>query len=238
MELTVIAHQLRSSENLGAIARLMANFGFSRLILSDPVTHDFRGAETLAIGGEAVLAKMAIARSLDEALTGVVFAIGTTSREQLKRANPLTPEEGVARLIEHSARGPVALVLGGEKRGLDDDELAHCQEVIVIPTPGPQPSMNVSQAAAVLLYLCARPVHPESSRGKPAEGAKLGTVMALEEKMQAALLQCGFLNPQSPQHVLRELSRALVRGQLSQREAEIWLSAFEHVRRVTASGGQ
>ncbi|MBS1153727.1 MAG: tRNA:Cm32/Um32 methyltransferase, partial [Myxococcaceae bacterium] len=39
MELTVIAHQLRSAENLGAIARLMANFGFSRLILSDPVTH-------------------------------------------------------------------------------------------------------------------------------------------------------------------------------------------------------
>jgi tRNA/rRNA methyltransferase len=237
MELTVIAHQLRSSENLGAIARLMANFGFSRLILSDPVTHDFRGAETLAVGAEGVLAKMAIAQSLDEALTGVVFAIGTTSREQLKRANPLTPEEGVARLVEHARRGPVALVLGGEKRGLDDDELAHCQEVIVIPTPGPQPSMNVSQAAAVLLYLCAR-----ANTAPPApvgiEGAKLGTVKALEEKMQAALLQCGFLNPQSPQHVLRELSRALVRGGLSQREAEIWLSAFEHVRRVTASGEQ
>lgn len=235
MELTVIAHQLRSSENLGAIARLMANFGFSKLILSDPVTHDFRGAQTLAVGAEEVLEKLAIARSLDEALTGVVFAVGTTSREQLKRANPLTPEEGVARLVEHAARGPVALVLGGEKRGLDDDELAHCQEVIVIPTPGPQPSMNVSQAAAVLLYLCSR---ANAAPAPPVviEGAKLGTVKALEEKLEAALLQCGFLNPQSPQHVLRELSRALVRGQLTQREAEIWLSAFEHVRRVTASG--
>ena len=237
MELTVIAHQLRSSENLGAIARLMANFGFSRLILSDPVTHDFRGAQTLAVGAEAVLEKMAIARSLDEALTGVVFAIGTTSREQLKRANPLTPEEGVARLVEHATRGPVALVLGGEKRGLDDDELAHCQEVIVIPTVGPQPSMNVSQAAAVLLYLCAR-ANALPAKLKVADGAKLGTVNALEEKMQAALLQCGFLNAQAPQHVLRELSRALVRGQLTQREAEIWLSAFEHVRRVTASDGR
>jgi tRNA/rRNA methyltransferase len=235
MELTVIAHQLRSSENLGAIARLMANFGFDRLILSDPVTHDFRGAQTLAVGAEPVLEKMAIARTLEEALTGVVFAIGTTSREQLKRANPLTPEEGIARLVEHSARGPVALVLGGEKRGLDDDELSHCQEVIVIPTPGPQPSMNVSQAAAVLLYLCSRAGSAPVTAAIP-EGAKLGTVKALEEKMQAALLQCGFLNAQAPQHVVRELSRALVRGQLSQREAEIWLSAFEHVRRVTASG--
>ncbi len=235
MNLTVVAHQLRSAENLGAIARLMANFGFSRLILSDPVTHDFRAAQTLAIGAEAVLEKLAIARTLDEALTGVVFAIGTTSRQQLKRARALTPEEGIALLREHAARGPVALVLGGEKRGLDDDELAHCQEVIAIATGGPQPSMNVSQAAAVLLYLCSR---AETLPLAAEEGAKLGTVKALEEKLQAALLQCGFLNPQSPQHVLRELSRALVRGQLTQREAEIWLSAFEHVRRVTASGAR
>ena len=233
MNLTVVAHQLRSAENLGAIARVMANFGFTRLILSDPVTHDFRGAQTLAVGAEPVLEQLAIAQSLDEALSKVVFAIGTTSRVQLKRAQGLTPEEGVAKLREHSARGPVALVLGGEKRGLDDDELARCQEVIVIPTPGPQPSMNISQAAAVLLYLCARPVPtPEAAIA----GARLGTVKALEEKIEAALLQCGFLNPQAPEHVLHELSRALVRGQLTQREAEIWLSAFEHLRRVTASG--
>lgn len=235
MNLTVVVHQLRSSENLGAIARLMANFGFSRLVLSDPVTHDFRGARTLAVGAEDILEQLAIARSLDEALTGVVFAVGTTSRQQLKRARGLTPEEGVAKLLEHAARGPVALVLGGEKRGLDDDELAHCQEVIVIPTPGPQPSLNISQAAAVLLYLCSRAPVPTQAE---APGARLGTVKALEEKMEAALLQCGFLNTQSPQHVLRELSRALVRGQLTQREAEIWLSAFEHVRRVTASGAR
>ena len=199
------------------------------------MTHDFRGAETLAVGAEPVLQNFAIARSLDEALTGVVFALGTTSRLQLKRAQGLTPEEGVAKLLEHSARGPVALVLGGEKRGLDDDELARCQEVVVIPTPGPQPSMNVSQAAAVLLYLCSRSEAPSPAA---TVGARLETVHALEEKMKAAFLHCGFLNPQAPEHVLHELSRALVRGQLTQREAEIWLSAFEHVRRVTASGAR
>ena len=156
MDLTVVAHQLRSPENLGAIARLMSNFGFKRLVLSDPVTHDFRGAQTLAVGAEEILQKLAFAKSLSEALGGSVFAIGTTSRETLKRARALSPEEGIAKLREHAARGPVALVLGGEKRGLDDEELSLCQEVIAIPTRGPQPSMNVSQAAAVLLYLCSR----------------------------------------------------------------------------------
>ncbi len=235
MNLTVVAHQLRSSENLGAIARVMANFGFSQLVLSEPITHDLRKAEALAVGAEGVLQTMRFAPTLDEALNGAVFAVGTTSRGELKRAHGLTPEQGAQKLREHAARGPVALVLGGEKRGLDDDELSRCQEVIVIPTCDAQPSMNIAQAAAVLLYLCARP----DAAVQPAPvGARLDTVHALEAKMEAALLACGFLNPQAPQQVLRELSRALVRGQLTQREAEIWLSAFEHLRRVTASGAR
>lgn len=230
---TLVCHQLRSRENLGAIARLMANFGATRLILSDPVTHDFRGAATLAVGAEDILEGMAIANSLPEALAGAVFAVGTTSRTTLKRFVPVLPEVGAALLAEHAAHGPVALVLGGEKRGLSDDELAHCQAVIAIPTPGPQPSMNVSHAAALLLYACSRAqVKVAAVAG---QGAPLKLVAALEEKMQQALLAVEFLNPQAPEHVLKELVRSLVHAKLSTREAQLWLTAFEHVRRVVTS---
>jgi tRNA/rRNA methyltransferase len=224
----VICHQLRSPDNLGSIARAMANFGFDRLVLSDPQTHDFRGAERLGVNADSVLERFSVAATLDEALATCVFAVGTSSRTQLKRFTPLTPEAGIARLAQHSARGPVALVLGGEKRGLSDDELSRCHDVIVIPTPGPQPSMNIAQAAAVLLYLCARQGAPEQQE---TPGAPLGLVKRLEEKLREALTLCEFVNPQAPDHVLRELTRALVRGSLTQREAEVWLAAFEHVRR-------
>ena len=229
----VICHQLRSPENLGSIARVMANFGMSELIVSDPATHDFRGVERLGVKADPVLERFAVAATLPEALTGVVYAVGTTSRTSLKRQVALTPEEGVRRLAEHSVRGKVALVLGGEKRGLSDDELACCHDVVAIPTPGPQPSMNIAQAAAVLLYLCSREGRPvESSAGPGADGAML---QRLEAKLEAALTACEFLNPQAPGHVLKELSRSLVHGKLTQREAQVWLSAFEHVRRVTSA---
>ncbi|MCA2980639.1 MAG: RNA methyltransferase [Myxococcaceae bacterium] len=231
--LVVVCHQLRSPDNLGAIARLMANFGLRELVLSDPVTHDFRGAEKLGVKGESVLERFAVAPSLEEALSKAVYAVGTTSRAQLKRRAPLTPEVAARRLAEHAVRGPVALVLGGEKRGLSDDELACCQDVLVIPTPGPQPSMNVAQAAAVLLYLCSQvEVVPAAPAAEAA--ARLGTLQALEQRLEAALSACEFLNPQAPQHVRGELMRTLARGGLSQREAELWLAAFEHVRRVTS----
>jgi tRNA/rRNA methyltransferase len=229
----VICHQLRSPENLGAIARVMANFGMSELILSDPATHDFRGVERLAVKADSVLQRFAVAATLPEALTRVVYAVGTTSRSSLKRQVVLTPEEGVRRLAEHSARGKVALVLGGEKRGLSDDELACCHDVVAIPTPGPQPSMNVAQAAAVLLYLCSREGRAEQPPAEP--GADGATLQRLEAKLEAALTACEFLNPQAPRHVLKELSRSLVHGKLTQREAQLWLSAFEHVRRVTSA---
>ncbi len=231
--LVLICHQLRSAENLGAIARVMANFGFSELILSDPQTHDFRGAERLGINAESVLSRFSIAPTLEEALHGVVFALGSTSRESLKRTDGVSPEQGIEWLAEHSVRGKVALVLGGEKRGLSDDELGLCQAAIVIPTPGPQPSMNIAQAASVLLYLASRVEAPRAT--VEFHGARLQTVQALEQKMKAALLQVEFLNPQAPEHVLHELSRTLVRNGITQREAEVWLSAFEHVRRFSAA---
>ena len=131
----------------------MANFGFSDLILSDPQTHEFRVAGRIAVKADSVMETFQVAQSLDEALQGVVYAVGTTSRGELKRFTPLTPEQAVDKLAQHAARGKVALVLGGEKRGLSDDELQRCQDVLVIPTPGPQPSMNLSHAASILLYL-------------------------------------------------------------------------------------
>ncbi len=91
--------------------------------------------------------------------------------------------------------------------------------------------MNVAQAAAVLLYLASRDRSPVRQPSEGA-GASLATVHALEAVLREVLLQAGFLNPQAPDRVLFELSRSLVRGKLAKREAEMWLSAFEHVRRV------
>jgi len=237
--LTVVLHQTRSPDNLGAVARVMANFGFPRLILSEPATYAFRGAERMAVKGESVLESMAVARNLPEALQDCVYAVGTTSRTQIEGRTALTPEEAVARLAEQSQRGRVALVLGGEQRGLSNEELAFCSDLLVVPTSDVQPSMNLAQAAAVLLYLCAREGRRPAEavvepRGEP--GARMGTVNALGERMRQVLLEAQFLNPQAPEHVLRELERSLLRAELTQREAELWLTAFKHVGRVMKGG--
>ncbi|HVE81392.1 MAG TPA: RNA methyltransferase [Myxococcales bacterium] len=228
-QLVVVLHQVRSPDNLGAVARLMANFGFHALQLSDPVTYAFDSARKMAVRGDQALERMRMARSLAEALEETVYACGTTSR-RLEGRPALSPEIAVERLRAHAARGKVALVLGGEKRGLSDEELGQCQDYLVIDTSADQPSMNLAQAAAVLLYLCSRSGEPPAPEAAP--GARHRTMEALRAQMEEALLASGFLNPQAPEHALGELWRSLGRAGLSQREAEMWLSAFKHLARL------
>ncbi|MCI0572756.1 MAG: RNA methyltransferase [Myxococcaceae bacterium] len=228
--LTVVLHQTQSPENLGAVARVMANFGFTRLVLSEPVTQDLETAGRLAVRGEQVLEGARVCGSLGEAVEGMVYAVGTTSRSHLRGRRTLTPEEAVARLAQESARGPVALVLGGERRGLSDEDLMRCQDALVIPTSDVQPSMNLAQAATVLLYLCAREGRAAPAAIEP-PGASLGLLQALEGWMRQVLLEVDFLNPRGPDAMVNELVQALQRARLSPREAELWLGAFKHLAR-------
>ena len=51
---------------------------------------------------------------------------------------------------------PTAFVLGGEGKGLHEQVRKHCDFVVSIPMLGHVPSLNVSVAAAVVMYEVAR----------------------------------------------------------------------------------
>jgi tRNA/rRNA methyltransferase len=229
-KLKVVLHQTQSPDNLGAVARVMANFDLPGLTLSEPVTRDFEAARKMAVHSHDVLERMEVVESLEEALSEVVYAVGTTSRDALRGRQAITPEEAVRRLAEHARRGRVALVFGGERRGLSDEELARCQDALVIPTSEVQPSMNLAQAAAVLLYLCSRAELAEQAP-PPLPGAPLRLVQALEGWMRQVLLEVDVLNPRGPDELIHEMTQALLRARLTPREAQLWLSAFKQLAR-------
>jgi tRNA/rRNA methyltransferase len=228
--LLVVLHQVQSPENLGAVARVMANFGQDRLVLSDALTQDWDAAGRLAVHSGHVLEGLRQTTTLKEALVGVVYACATTFRSEVGRRRALSPEEAAERLRDRAQEGrPVALVMGGERRGLSDEELDACDDFIAIPTDPRQPSMNLAQAAAVLLYLVSRA--PPPPLRPPHDAARLETVQVLEATARQALSAAGFLNPQAPNYVLSELLHVLRRGRPSQREVELWTAAFKQLAR-------
>lgn len=224
------------------MARLLANFDVGVLRLSDARVEDPGEAGRTAVHAGHVLAVAERTATLEAAVADAVYVLGTSGRGELRGRESVSPEEGVRRLAAAARRGPVALVLGGERRGLSDEELALCQDVACIPLPGPQPSMNLASAAAVFLFLAFRADVPEDGREVGAHAVEeAGAPQALREvlrrRMERALRAADALNPQAPMPVLDEMLRALDRAGLSKREAELWAAAWKQLARAAGSPG-
>lgn len=65
-------------------------------------------------------------------------------------------DDAEARLYDADLRGPLAIVLGSEGKGMRRLTREHCDHLLAIPMAGHVESLNVSVAAGVLLYEACR----------------------------------------------------------------------------------
>jgi TrmH RNA methyltransferase len=136
-----------NAHNLGAIARTAAFFGVARIVIPDHVNaaRPSDSAHRVAEGGfehlEVWLAKdlVTFARELVSAGYDVVGAATRGGRPDAPRAKGPAPK-------------PLALFLGNEEQGLSPEVMSSCSRLVTIPGTGKIESLNVSVAAAVLLW--------------------------------------------------------------------------------------
>ncbi len=244
----IVLHRPSSAENLGAVARVMKNFGLSGLSVVAPPSWAGppRGGGTglaredvllraarLARHASDLLDRLAVHEDLRSALGPATWTCGTTSRAVEGRPR-LDPRRLGEELWRRSGAGEVAVVFGEERRGLSDAELALCQAVCTIPTHSDYDSMNLAQAAAVISYEIALAAHGPAPRpaAPEAEPARHATVEAVWDLARSVLDRAGYLNPQNPELILAELRALLGRADPSQREAELVAGALRAVDRM------
>lgn len=242
----LVLHRPASAENVGAAARVMKNFGLSRLAIVAPAAWEgsprsggegtvqddvFRRASRLARHASDLLTGAEVHQDLSLALAPATWTCGTSSRTIDGRPR-LSPRELAAEVVRRAAAGEVAVVFGEEQRGLSDSELELCQAVCTIPTTSAYDSMNLAQAVAVVSYelslaagAALAPVAP------PGEPARHATVEALWARLGAVLIGAGYLNPQNPELILAEWRRLLTRAEPTQREVELLLAAAKTLER-------
>ena len=143
----------RNPLNIGAAARAMATFGFSRLAVVAPYAPNWREARS-AVGAPELLHNATECATLAEAVAGCALVIGTGTVTHRKPEQPVVRLPALAPEISRclTRGGNLALVFGPEKRGLTRDDLSYCHLLVEIPTAPEQPSMNLGQAVAVCLY--------------------------------------------------------------------------------------
>ncbi|WP_425988451.1 RNA methyltransferase [Brevundimonas sp. TWP2-3-2] len=195
----VILDRSQMAENIGAVARVMANFGLDRLRLVSPRDGWPQDrAWPLASGADWVLDGVEVFDSVAAAVADLTTVFATTARPRETRQPVRTPREASRVLYDDAASGlGVGLLFGSERAGLETTDIALCQGIVTIPIDPRHQSLNLAQAVAITAYewrtlvLDAPP--PNFREGEaPASGdLQLGMYEHLERELEAA----GFFHP-------------------------------------------
>ena len=228
--LRVVLVATRNPLNIGASARAMANFGFSRLRVVNAYDVAFREARS-AVGAAPLLRAAEDYASLAEAVADCRLVVGTTSVGHRELQHPLRRLEFGARLIRRALlEAPVALLFGSEKFGLGNDDLCHCHWLMRIPTEPGDLSMNLGQAVALCLYELAR-----DSKAAAAKPPKTIARAAAGETEQVTLLlldilrKSGYVNPVTAASTEEKVRRLVRRLDIAGRDAPVLLGMLRQI---------
>ena len=159
--LLVALDQVEDPRNLGAVVRSAAAFGASGLVLhrdrSAPLSAAASNASAGALESFPVFQAPNLARFLARARKRGFWVCGAVTGDSVA-GNSVAGDPEVTPLPAFALDGPRVLVLGSEGRGLRPLVRSHCDVLLTIPLPGggAMNSLNVSAAAAVLLYEMTR----------------------------------------------------------------------------------
>ena len=155
-EIIVIAHNIRSTHNVGSIFRTAEGFGVKKIILSGYSPHP-------SLPGDTRLPHIAekLTRQIHKTALGaevmVPFEYQTEPDfESLKSAGyrivGLEQDQRSVMLPDYKPSEKVTLLLGEEVEGIEPSLRLKCDDLIEIPMQGQKESFNVSVAAGIALY--------------------------------------------------------------------------------------
>lgn len=204
--ISIVLNCPKIPENIGAAARAAYNMGIDRLIAVAPENPDLDRMLKMATHKAAHLIKeMKVYPDLKEALSNFNYVIGTTARTGGIRKPIFTPRELAASLIQFAPHNQIALVFGAEDRGLTNEEIRLCHQLVKIPT-AEFSSLNLAQAVMVICYeIYLASFKPPEKMSSPL--ANSHELELMYEKVKDILLKISFIHPGNPDHWMMNIRR-------------------------------
>jgi TrmH family RNA methyltransferase len=204
--------------NLGAVLRVAANFGVPRIELVRPVVEPDHPDVVRWACGAHDLVELRSWRSFHDSVAGYRTVVASASGRGRPNQPFLGPAEACCQLTRRGV-ADAALVFGNETSGLRRDHLDRCDLVVRVPTVPKFPVLNLAQAVAIILSHAQAAASPSKS-GSPTPAAQQ-RVDELMDHLEKSLLAIGFLDPESPQRILRKVRRLLGRAGVTDNEVDI-----------------
>jgi tRNA/rRNA methyltransferase len=150
----IILVEPQLGENIGMVARAMANFGLSELRLVNPRDGwPSEKARAAASRADHVIDAVKVFEDLASAVADLNFVFATTARERDGFKAVRGPvEAGRALRTRQAADQRTGILFGRERFGLYNDEVGLADEIVTFPVDPGFSSLNIAQAVLLMSY--------------------------------------------------------------------------------------
>lgn len=199
--------------NIGASARAMKNMGLSSLVLVRPQAHPDPEALTRASAAANIVARARVVPDVASAIADCGLVIGASARPRSARHRVLDAREAARELKAASALRPAAVLFGGERSGLANEELARCHALLRIPADAAYESLNLAQAVQIVAYEIhmadLAQYHGADALSPPATAKEMA---ALDAHLDAVMTRVGFMHEGNAGQLGPRIRRMLARA--------------------------
>ena len=139
-------------ENIGACARSMKNFGFSKLHIVNPkINFPNHKTKATSVGAYDIINKEKVFNNVEKAIESfnLVIALSARRRDINKRHISL---QNFQNIIKKRQNLNIGLMFGPEASGLSNQDLSFSNYIMQIPTSTKFKSLNLSHSLTVVCY--------------------------------------------------------------------------------------
>ena len=210
-------------ENIGMVARAMANFGLADLRLVKPRDGwPSDKARAAASRADHVIDAVTLYETTEEAVADLTFVFATTARARDSFKPVREPQTAAAMLRARIVAGqPAGILFGREKYGLSNHEVGLADEIVTFPVDPTFASLNIAQAVLLMSYAwtISSSSSPQVEAGSPdllrfsapeAPPASKADLHRLFAHLETSLDRNGYFHPEHKREALTQKLRTLL----------------------------
>ena len=203
-------------ENIGMVARAMANFGLAELRLVNP-RDGWPSEKAISAASKAdhVIEAAKVYPTLEEAVADLEFVYATTARDRYGYKEVRSPVVASGDLRARFTAGQkTGILFGRERTGLTNEEIALADELVTFPVNPAFASLNLAQAVLLMSYEWMKSglasVEDTPFDALPQRPAKKEELQGLFDHVEETLDARGYFRPAEKKPKLVENLRAIL----------------------------
>ena len=225
--ITFILHKPQLSENIGACARAMKNFNFSKLTIIDPKPI-FPNDKIMAtsVGAKDIIKSSKVYNNLEPVMKKIDLLISTTARFRNKNIKHIKLNQ----LNKIDFNKKIGFMFGPEASGLSNNEISFSNYILQIPSNQNFKSLNLSHSLVIVAQTVFQILNLKKnkySKSKKIKSATKKNIQAMLNLCIKNLEEINFFQPKEKKPIMLEnLRNIFYRMDLSEKEIRILSSVF------------